>query len=122
MANLDRNLTILLHIKGYCKEVLDTLKMIDNSYEEFDKSFIIKNSICMDLFQIGELVNRLDVGYLEETKDKMNWNQVRGMRNRLAHDYLKIDYKIVFDIAISDVPVLNDFLTEQINKKYNIDM
>lgn len=116
MANLDRDVTILLHIKGYCKEVLDTLKIIKNNREEYDKSFIIRNSISMDLLQIGELVNGLSADYLEQTKNEINWNQIRGMRNRLAHNYLKINYDIVYDIATKDISVLDTFLSNEIKK------
>lgn len=119
MGNLDRNLTLLLHIKGYCKEALETLDLIKHNLDQFEKSFIIKNSLCMDLLQIGELVNRLDTAYLEETKNQINWNAIRGMRNRLAHEYLKIDYNIVFSIVEKEIPELNNFLESEINKKYD---
>ena len=119
MGNLDRNLTLLLHIKGYCKEALETLDLIKHNFDQFEKSFIIKNSLCMDLLQIGELVNRLDTAYLEKTKNQINLNAIRGMRNRLAHEYLKIDYNIVFSIVEKEIPELNNFLESEINKKYD---
>ena len=87
MKNQNRNLTILLHIKGYCKEIKDTLEIIKYDYSEFNNSFLIKNSLSMDLLQIGELVNCLDLDYIQETNDKISWNQIRGIRNRLAHEY-----------------------------------
>ena len=120
MSNLDRNLTILLHIKGYCKEIFNTLEIINNNYGKYEESFIVKNSLCMDLLQIGELVNRLDSNYLEETKNEINWNQIRGMRNRLTHDYLKIDYDIVFNVVENDIPELDDFLTKELKERYNL--
>lgn len=120
MSNLDRNLTILLHIKGYCKEIFNTLEIINNNYSKYEESFIVKNSLCMDLLQIGELVNRLDSNYLEETKNEINWNQIRGMRNRLTHDYLKIDYDIVFNVVENDIPELDDFLTKELKERYNL--
>ena len=46
MANLDKNIIILLHIQGYCKEIEDTIKSIKNNKEKFDNSYIIRNSIC----------------------------------------------------------------------------
>lgn len=122
MANLSKDLTILLHIKGYCKEVEETLNLIDKDYKKFNESFIIKNSLCMDLLQIGELTNRISSEYLEQTKNEMNWNAIRGMRNRLAHEYLKIDYDIVFDVSMNDIPKLDTFITKEINKNFDLNI
>lgn len=122
MANLGRDLTILLHIKGYCKEVAETLDLINRDFKKFNESFIIKNSLCMDLLQIGELTNRISSEYLEQTKNEMNWNAIRGMRNRLAHEYLKINYDIVFDVSMNDIPILDTFITKEINKNFDLDL
>lgn len=118
MANLDKDLTLLLHMKGYCKEIIDTLSIINNSYDEYNKNFIVRNSLCMDLLQIGELENRLSSKFKKETQNEIEWHKIHGMRNRFAHEYIKIDYDIVFDVVTKDIPELNEFLTKVINKYY----
>jgi len=37
---------------------------------------------------------------------QIKWREVIGMRNRIAHDYLSVDYNIVWDVAIHDLPEL----------------
>jgi uncharacterized protein with HEPN domain len=34
------------------------------------------------------------------------WQQVRGFRNILVHQYLGIDFEFIRDIIVSDLPVL----------------
>jgi uncharacterized protein with HEPN domain len=44
---------------------------------------------------IGEAANRIP----DEIKDKfqlINWHQIIGFRNRIVHDYMGIDYEIVW--------------------------
>ena len=70
----------------------------------------------MKIFQIGELANHLTDEYLEETKNEMNWNAIRGMRNRFEHGYGKMDLNKIFYTATEDIPVIKEFLEKQIIK------
>ena len=57
---------------------------------------------------IGEAANRLP----EEFKDaytNIDWHKIRGFRNRIVHDYMGIDYSIIWEIR-------NHFLNELILK------
>ena len=60
---------------------------------------------------IGEAANRLP----EEFKDKypdINWQQMRGYRNRIVHEYFGIDYEIVWQIKETLLPdLLNQLKT-----------
>lgn len=114
MANLNRDLTVLIHIQNYCKETKETMTVFKNDYEEFKKNNIYRNAISMTIFQIGELVNHLSSEYLEETKDKMNWNMIRGMRNHFAHGYFKMDIRVIFETALEDIPKLKEFIDSEI--------
>jgi uncharacterized protein with HEPN domain len=54
---------------------------------------------------IGEAANRLP----EEIRDqypKVDWHRIRGFRNRIVHDYMGIDYKIVWLIKETYLPSL----------------
>ena len=54
---------------------------------------------------IGEATNRLP----DEIKDNypdIEWHPIRGLRNRIAHDYFGIEYKIVWLIKESFLPDL----------------
>ena len=56
---------------------------------------------------IGEAANRLS----EDIKDQFNsvdWYRIRGLRNRIAHDYMGIDLKIIWGIKQNFIPLLID--------------
>ena len=59
---------------------------------------------------IGEAANRLP----EEIKDQfttVDWFMLKGFRNRIVHDYMGIDYKIVWNIKDNYLPLLIDEIT-----------
>lgn len=63
---------------------------------------------------IGEASNRLP----EEFKEKyssVNWFRITGFRNRIVHDYMGIDYKIVWTIVQNDL----DLLTSEVRAIFN---
>ena len=114
MSNLNRNIKVLLHMKEYCEQIDKTFDMFGKNIEDFNNNVIFRNAISMPIFQIGELVNHLTSEYIEETKEAINWNEVRGMRNRFAHGYYDMDYSIIFDTAIKDIPVIKKFIDKQL--------
>lgn len=59
---------ILEHIRQYCIDVQETLERFgkDKAVFETDKDF--RNSVCMSLFQIGELTGHLPEDFREATK------------------------------------------------------
>ena len=116
MANLDRDLTVLLNMKKYCREIFNAMEHFNPNLEDFKEKDYVRNAICFPLFQVCELVNHLSAEYLQKTQDKINWNFIRGMRNRLAHGYGKMDLAVIYEAAKEDIPVLYKFLEEEIKQ------
>jgi uncharacterized protein with HEPN domain len=54
---------------------------------------------------VGEAANRLSLEFRRSHPD-VPWPQVIGMRHRIVHDYLDIDFDIVWDVATVDFPAL----------------
>lgn len=46
---------------------------------------------------IGEAANQIDESYREQNPE-IEWNRIRGFRNRIVHEYFGIDYEIVWSI------------------------
>ncbi|MBQ6603413.1 MAG: DUF86 domain-containing protein [Eubacterium sp.] len=55
-------------------------------------------------------------GFCKESIKEIPWHNIIGLRNRIAHAYLKIDDEIVWDTAVNDVPILNRKLKEIIEE------
>ncbi len=113
-----RDVTILKHMLKYCNEIEKTINRFGNEIENFKKDNDYKDSLSMKIFQIGELANHLTDEYLEMTKNEINWNAIRGMRNRFAHGYGKMDSDKIFYTAIDDIPVIKAFILKEL-EKYN---
>ena len=116
MSNLNRNLTVLLHMKEYCEQIEKTFNMFGKNIEDFNTNVIFRNAISMPIFQIGELAYHLTKDYIAVTKNNINWNEIRGMRNHFAHGYYDMDYSIIFDTAINDIPIIKEFIDKEIQK------
>ena len=112
-----RDVTILKHMLKYCNEIEKTINRFGNEIENFKKDNDYKDSLSMKIFQIGELANHLTDEYLEMTKNEINWNAIRGMRNRFAHGYGKMDSDKIFYTAIDDIPVIKAFILKELEKE-----
>lgn len=67
--------------------------------------FESKNSILMNLIQIGEKLNSLRS---EELRNVLPAKEAYSVRNRITHDYGGIDLEIVESIIVHDLPGLKD--------------
>lgn len=69
------------------------------------------NASLLLVATIGEQVAKIS----NTTKEKygnVQWQNIKGMRNRIVHDYRGIDFEITFDIVTKEVPVLQHQLEE----------
>ncbi len=95
---------ILEKIKIYAEQAIEFKEGV--VFEDFSGDPKTIAACVFNLSQIGELVTRLDSEFLEEN-NHIPWHKIRGMRNRIVHDYEGIKLNIVWD-------VLEDFLPELI--------
>lgn len=71
----------------------------------------LKRAITRSLSIIVEATKKIpaDVKYAWQ---EISWRQMAGMRDRLVHDYMGVNYYIVWDVAKNFIPDL----TQQIQK------
>jgi len=105
--------SILMYILKYCKQINVTKIEFDDSKDRFNESATFRNAICLCLLQIGELVSILSDEFKNENSD-MQWREIKLLRNIVAHKYGQIDYDIIWDICLTDVPELIDFCNEKL--------
>ncbi|MGI6449068.1 MAG: DUF86 domain-containing protein [Desulfitobacteriia bacterium] len=61
------------------------------------------------LANIGENIGKLS-DELKQLYPDVAWSQIRGLRNRVVHDYINIDTLMVFDIIKNDLKPLNQVM------------
>ena len=54
---------------------------------------------------IGEAANRIPEDF-KEKNPHIDWYRIKGFRNRIVHDYMGIDYSIVWEIKNLFLPTL----------------
>ena len=87
-------------IKRYTKN-LDT-----ESFMSDEKTI---DAVVRNFEIIGEAANRVDPDFKDENP-MLEWNRIRGFRNRIVHEYFGIDYEIVWEIIETYLDELIDWL------------
>ncbi|MBN8853576.1 MAG: hypothetical protein BGO55_12375 [Sphingobacteriales bacterium 50-39] len=73
------------------------------SFDQFIADDKTVDAVIRNFEIIGEAANRLP----EEIKDlspSIDWHRIKGFRNRIVHDYMGIDYRIVWLIKEDFLP------------------
>lgn len=96
----------MFYIIKHCKRVEEKIKGVDR--KQFDNSEDIREIICFNIFQIGELVKQLPPEFLS-TYNKMPWKDIKGMRDYVGHGYGTIEFDIVWKTATQDVKPLREY-------------
>lgn len=78
--------------------------------QDIDKSVLATNeekqsAILYQVIIIGEAVKRLSPEF-RDRHSQVPWKDIAGMRDILAHQYDKVDFKTVWDVASQDIPEL----------------
>lgn len=91
----------------YCQDILDLQTSFGGkSYTSFmlNKGYQYAVSFCIE--QIGELAKRLRKEGFAEKYPSVQWNDIAGMRNTIAHEYNTIDLDTVYQVCTEDIPKL----------------
>jgi len=105
----------------YLKHIRDEISFIlsvipnDFSKDEFLKDETLKRAIVRSLEIIGEATKKIPANFKYKW-DSINWKNMAGMRDRLIHDYMGINYSIVWDVVKNKIPELYPQIVEIIDK------
>jgi uncharacterized protein with HEPN domain len=91
-------------------DILDSINKIkvyalDHSFESFLADSKTLDAVIRNFEIIGEAANRLPEDF-KEKYPSVNWHRIRGFRNRIVHDYMGIDFQIVWNIIENDLAKL----------------
>lgn len=84
------------------QDILDSIRSIqlytdEMSLQAFQEDPKTRDAVVMHFIVIGEASSRIPEDF-KTIHAQIPWNEMRGLRNRIAHDYFGIDYEIVWDI------------------------
>ena len=100
---------LLLNIIKHCNKI--ELKMASLTREKFDKDEDIREIICFNIFQIGELAKNFEPEFVKKY-DGVPWKHIKGMRDKIGHGYGTLDLDKIWDTATQDIKLLNEYCKE----------
>lgn len=107
----------LKHIKDETNYILYVIdKNIDK--ENFIKDETLKRAVVRSLEIIGEATKQIPADFKLKW-NSISWKSMAGMRDRLIHDYIGINYSIVWDVIKNKIPILHDQIIEVIDFEEN---
>ncbi|WP_028309114.1 HepT-like ribonuclease domain-containing protein [Desulfitibacter alkalitolerans] len=102
-----KNQKILLKIIKYINSILKYTNNVN--YTEFRNNSMMVEACVFNLSQIGELVNKLDKEFISNHPE-VPWFKIKGLRNRIVHDYEGVNLNLIWDIIDIDLKVLKEQL------------
>ncbi|WP_183577431.1 DUF86 domain-containing protein [Mucilaginibacter sp. X5P1] len=88
---------------------------INLTYEEFIVDSKTIDAVVRNFEIIGEAANRLP-DELKENNTELDWFKIRGLRNRIVHNYFGIDHKIIWSTKEIYLPQLIIQIKQLLNK------
>lgn len=77
-------------------------------FQEDDKTL---DAVVRNLEIVGEAARQLPEEFAAQCPG-VPWHQIRGMRNRIVHDYFGLDLEIIWQVISHDLPQLKVRLAE----------
>lgn len=101
-----KEIGLLKNIIKHCEKINSKIKGLTK--EEFDNNDDVIEIICFNILQIGELAKNFDSTFIAKY-NKVPWNKIKGMRDRVAHGYGTIDLDRVWNTSQIDICPLRDY-------------
>lgn len=103
----------------YLQHILDECIYIHSvisdemTIDQFLADETLKRAVTRSLSIIGEATKKIpgDVKYAWQS---ISWQEMAGMRDKLVHDYMGVNYYIVWDVAKNIIPTLTTQIQEVI--------
>src|SRR6266853_1607 len=98
------------HAPSFLKDILSACRKVEaivagTSEDSFLKDEVLPAAVLHHLAVIGEAISRLSAE-LRERHPEVPWRQIIAVRHRIVHAYFDLDWQILWDAAIGDVPEL----------------
>ena len=98
------------------EDILESIDRIEKylrnvSKAKFLEEQMMQDAVIRNITVIGEIVSRLPEEFTGTHPD-IPWPRIRGMRNRLVHDYLGIDLELVWTVTHTDLLLFKEQIKE----------
>jgi uncharacterized protein with HEPN domain len=81
------------------------------TYEAFAADKKTVNAVIRSLEVLGEATKHVPASFRNKHPD-IPWSKMAGMRDVLIHDYMGVDLKTVWKVAVERLPEIEPMITE----------
>ena len=105
----------LKHIRDESSYILSVITP-DKTKDDFLADETLKRALIRSLEIIGEATKKIPSDFKVKWST-INWKNMAGMRDRLIHDYMGVNYSIVWDVVRNKIPELYEQIIEVTGKE-----
>ena len=87
----------------YCNKIILYCK--DCTYDKFIANTMLIEACVFNIGQLGELCRNADDDFMS-AHSEIPWKVIRGMRNRIVHDYEGVNIQLVWETIEKNIPTL----------------
>ena len=109
----------------YVGHMLDTARLAVTKVkgvtrEAFDADENLRLALAHLVQTIGEAARQVSSAF-REAHPQTPWAKIVGMRHRVVHDYLHVDYDIIWGVVSVDLPALIEVLADILPPEYELE-
>ena len=79
--------------------------------EQLQADEVLLDSVMFRLIQVSENSDKLTDAF-KMSHAEIPWRAMKGLRNRIVHEYGNVDLSVVYDTVKNDIPALLDLITK----------
>ena len=103
----------------YLSKIITDLEFIVKTFspltqKELEESEVLTDSIMFRLIQLSENSNKLSEKFKTQ-HNSVPWRAIKGMRNKIVHEYGDVDLSVVYNTVKNDIPYLLKILKATIS-------
>ena len=112
------------------EDILDSIDKIENytkgfSFDDFSLNSLVVDGVVRNIEVIGEASKKIPQNRDPQKVDleiqtkftDIPWQKLRGIRNRIVHEYFRVDLTIIWFIITNELPPLKEVLTKHLSEE-----
>jgi uncharacterized protein with HEPN domain len=104
----------LRHIQDECSYIISVTENL--LFEDFMDDETLKRAVVRSLEIVGEATKKIPADFKVKWST-IQWKNMAGMRDRLIHDYIGVNYSIVWDVMKNKIPDMHKQISEFLDKE-----
>lgn len=101
------------------EDIIDSINKIEEysrnlTFEDFAQNSLVIDAVVRNLEIIGEASNNIPQEIQNKFKD-IPWKKIKGIRNRIVHEYFSVDISIIWFIAKNELEPLKRTLQKHLD-------